>query len=392
MQTPQAQAQTQTYKKDGEILTILEQRIAENLPLEVFDYPYILTPENYSEIKLNSPLSTKQLEVLTDYNSFTQNFLHDLGIEIQTTKTDTFEKFLELSRNIYLFRFVEARTLFAQYSLFTVPTLGAIQIAQESGDYTENTLSVEINIPDSMVINDDGIFNFEQTLALEEKTDLIKSTLSSFSNFLDLANKSIPDLLNITTRGFLISMNESIILEIMQVVLQNLIIETNKLVYNYISRGYSPVEASDNVRDLLIKTTPKSGILLPESLKHMQKPTEEMVKENINDNILLDQKTKEDLFQEIMELIVHYSTQGEFISPNMYKLEFIHYSDLLPDYKDYHHIIEVYLLDDIGDTLSTPNEAYDIDFSRTSKEALFKLVTNGFENPNLTLNDYLYKV
>lgn len=390
MQTPQAQ--TQTYKKDVGTLTILEQKIAENLPLEVFDYPYILTPESYLEIILTSPLTTKQLDILSDYNSFTQKFFQNLGIKIEIPETDTFKKFLELSRNIYLFRFVEARTLFAQYSLFTVPTLGAIHIARESGDYTENTLSVEINIPDSMVINNDGLFDFEQTLALEEKTNLIKSTLSSFSNFLDLANKSIPDLLNITTRGFLISINESIILEIMQVVLQNLIIETNKLVYNYISRGYSPVEASDNVRDLLIKTTPKSGILLPESLKHMQKSTEEIIRENINDNILLDPKTKEDLFQEIMELIIHYSTQGEFISPNMYKLEFIHYSDLPPDYKNYHHIIEVYLLDDIGDTLSTPNEAYDIDFSRTSKEALFRLVTNGFENPNLTLNDYLYRV
>ncbi len=390
MQTPQAQ--TQTYKKDVETLTILEQKIAGNLPLEVFDYPYILIPESYSEIILTSSLTAKQLEILSEYNFFTQNFLHNLGIEIQTTKTNTFEKFLELSRNIYLFRFVEARTLFAQYSLFTVPTLGAIQIAQESGDYTENTLSVEINIPDSMVINNNGMFDFEQTLALEKKTNLIKSTLSSFSNFLDLANKSIPDLLNITTRGFLISMNESIILEIMQVVLQNLIIETNKLVYNYISRGYSPVEASDNIRDLLIKTTPKSGTLLPESLKHMQKSTEEIIRENINDNILLDPKTKEDLFQEIMELIIHYGTQGEFISPNMYKLEFIHYSDLPPDYQNYHHIIEVYLLDDIGDTLSTPNEAYDIDFSRTCKKALFRLVTNGFENPNLTLNDYLYRV
>lgn len=386
-----SQLQVQVYS-DADELTNLEKEIAGVFPYEVFDYPYILTPENYSEVKLTSPLSAKQMEVLTKYNSFVQKFFHNLGMEVNLPQTDVFEKFLELSRNVYLTRFVEARKLFAQYSLFAVPTLGAIQIALKSEDYTENTLSMEVNIPDSLVVNDDGTFNFDKTVDLEKKTNLIKSTFSSFSNFLDLANKSIPDLMNITTRSFLISMNEKIILEIMQVALQNLIIDVNKLVYNYISRGYTPIEAYENVRELLIETTPRTGTKLPETLKHAQKPTEELVRENIKQHIQIDQSVQDELFNEIMELIVHYSAQGELVSKNMYTLRFVHYADLPADYSRYHHVIEVFLMDDIGDTVTTPNEAYDIDFSRSCKQALFKLVTNGFENPRLTLNDYLYRV
>jgi len=373
-------------------LNILEQEIADIFPPQVFDYPYILSPETHKDIKLNSPLSAKQIEVLSRYNSFADSFFTEIGVEIDHSEVDLFEKFLELSRNIYLVRFVEARKLFAQYSLFIIPTLAGLQIAKDFGESTESPVSMEISIPGSLLINDDGSFDFEGTVELEKKTNTIKSTFSSFSNFLDLANKSIADLTNITTRGFLISMNEKALLEIMQIALQNLIIEVNKLSYDYIDRGYSPREAYENVRKMLMETTPKTGTILPEVLKSSQKPTEDLIIENIKLHIEIDQNVQEDLFTEIMELIVHYSSEGLLVSENMYKLRFLHYADLPADYQNYHHVIEVFLMDDFGDTLLNPSEAYDIDFSRNFKEILFTLVTNGMENPDLPIEDYLYRV
>ncbi len=374
-------------------LTQLESVIAELFPGEVFDFPYILTPESSFDIRLTAPLSAKQIDALTNYNSFAQNFFSSLGLEIELVDNlSVFEKFLELSRSIYLYRFVEARKLCAKYSLFAIPTLGAIQIALNSKEDTENTLSMEIDIQDGLVVNFDGTFNFDETVKREKETDTIKSIFSSISNFLALANKSIVDLSNITTRSFLISMNENILIDIMQVALQNIIIEVDKLVYDYINRGYTPRDAFENVRELLVSSTSKKGTKLPESLGHIQKDTESLVLESINKYIKVEEKIIEELFTDIMELIVHYSSQGELVSKNFYKLKFIHHAELPAEYRNYHHVVELYLMDDSGDTLSTPSEAYDIDFSRQSKEAIFRLVTNGFNNPRLPITSYLYRV
>lgn len=385
---------TQTLLEDPVTeLTNLEQEISETFPGEIFDYPFILSPRVDSLVSLTTPLNARQIEILTKYNDFATTLFSHLGIPLDVPQKYTvFEKFLEFSRNIYLVRFVEARKLFAQYSLFAIPTEGAIEIATELGDFSENTLSMEINIPGTFVVDDNGILDFEKTVDQETKTNLIRSTISSFGNFIDLANKSIVDLMNITTRSFLISMNEQIILEIMQVVLQNLIIEVNKLVYNYLDRGYPPHESYENVRQLLITTTNKTGTKLPDALKHLQADTEKIIMESIKQNIKVGENVQRDLFTDIMELIVHYSTRGELVSKNLYKLKFVHYMDLPVAYEMYHHVVEVFLLDDFGDSLSVPSEAYDIDFSRESKEAMFRLVSNGFINPRLTLNDYLYRV
>lgn len=389
----QSLSKQRTNTTPASVLTELESEVSQAFPGEVFDYPYILTPENSTNVTLNAPLNSQQIKLLTKYNEFGQKYFSDLGIEIDLpSDAGLFEKYLEFSRNLYLVRFVEARKLFGQYSLFAIPTLGALEISRKSDDLSENTMSMEIFIPEAFVINDNGSFNFEDSVSLEKQTNLIRRTLSSFGNFIDLANKSIPDLLNITTRSFLISMNEQVIIDTMQVALQNLIIEVNKSVYEYLDRGFPPQEARENVVSMLKQSTSSRGTLLPRTLNHMQQSTEELIQDALSDHIKIEKSVQDDLFTEIMELIVHYCFEGELVSQNIYKLVFTPYDDLPSEYQRYHHVVEVFLMDDEGDTLSVPNEAYDIDFSRKSKEAIFRLVTNGFENPQLPLNNYLYRV
>jgi len=370
----------------------LEKKIASQISPEIFDYMFLLTPETSQEIKLTSSLSMRQMSLLDQYNLISSQYIESLGIKLEELKTGTFEKFLTLSRNIYLIRFVESRKLFAEYSLFAVPSIEEMNLSYNFSGNIEPAMSMEIKIPDSLLISNNGELDFDKTVETEEKTNDIKSTLSSFSIFLDLANKSLRDLTNITMRAFLVSMNQNILLELMQIVLQILTIEISKTVYDYINKGYPPLEAVNNTTSLLLKTTKKTGTKLPDMLNHIQKDIEGLIEENLQLHIRLEKQILVDLKNEIMELIVHYCSQGLIVPTNFYKVVFQHHSDLPEEYLKYHHIMNVYLLDDFGDTSQNPNELYDIDFSRSFKEMLFNLVTNGTVNPNLTLEEYVYKV
>lgn len=370
----------------------LEKQIANQISPEIFDYMFLLRPETSQEIKLTSALSLRQLDLLNQYNSASSTYIKSLGIEPEEIKGETFEKFLALSRNIYLIRFIEARKLFAEYSLFAIPSIEAMNLSYNFSGNIEPAMSMEIKIPDSLFTTSEGGLDLDKTITMEEKTNNIKSTLSSFSVFLDLATKSLRDLTNITTRAFLVSMNQNILLELMQIILQILTIEIGKNVYEYIDKGYPPLEGVDNVTSLLKKTTKKTGTELPAMLSHIQKDIENLIDENLQLHIHLEKVILTDLKNEIMELIVHYCSQGQVVPLNFYKLVFQHHADLPEEYERYHHVLNVYLLDDFRNTSRNPNEIYDIDFSRSFKETLFKLVTNGTVNPTLTLEEYIYQI
>jgi hypothetical protein len=163
----QSLSKQRTNTTPASVLTKLESEVSQAFPGEVFDYPYILTPEISTNVTLNAPLNSQQIKLLTKYNEFAQKYFSDLGIEIDLpSDAGLFEKYLEFSRNLYLVRFVEARKLFGLYSLFAIPTLGALEISRKSDDLSENTMSMEIFIPDAFVINDNGSFNFEDSVSL----------------------------------------------------------------------------------------------------------------------------------------------------------------------------------------------------------------------------------
>lgn len=388
---PQSTANIITDDLINEI-KLLEQEVVNQLSSKVFDYIYLLSPTRKQTIQLLTPLNTKQTEVLTKYNTFVEKLLKQLSLDLDLKNKDLFNKFLEYSRSIYLIRYIEARQLFAEYALFTIPTKESKQYAKDHNESTENTISIEIKVKDAFSLEEDGSINILDTIKKEDSSNLIKSSLATLEVIFELTGKSLIDLSNITSRAFLVSLNQKFLQYLMQSSLQILVIETNKLAYNYIDRGFTPKEAYENVRKILIDTTPKHGIQLTQTLSHIQPQIEELVKTGIEDNINLEKAIQQELFKEIMELLVHYATQGLYVSKNMYQLKFIQYSELPEEYANYHNVIELYLMDDEGTVLNVPSEAYDIGYSKNFKEQLFNLVTNGIENPLLTLEDYLNEI
>jgi hypothetical protein len=369
----------------------LEKLISTQISPYILDYIFLLAPNRDDRITLSKPLTVEQTKLLENFNQLSLKYFDSIELPLETEKVGTFENYLEIQRNVYLTRFVEARKLFAEYALFSIPTKEAEKLSKDLSPELEPAISMEIKIANALIINDDGSFNFKETKEKEETSNLIKSVFSSYGNLSYLTFKSIRDLYNITTRAFLISMNQDFLIKLMEVVLQKLIIESNKLVYNYLDKGYPTNEAISNVKSLLEKSTKKEGIELPSQFNNIEKEIEETIETNLKENIKLEKKYLTDLKNEIYELLVHYSTTGKYVSTNFYKLKFIEFSDLGETYRNQHNVVELYLYDDFQDVSKHPAEAYDIDFSRDFKVTLFQLVTNGNENPNLTLEDYLYK-
>jgi hypothetical protein len=378
--------------KITEGLTRLEGEIAKTISPFILDYITILDPIRQDSINLNHPLTLAQSELLDEYNNLGLEYFKTIDININIENTDKFANFLEVSRNVYLTRFVEARKLFAEYAFYSIPTKEAIKLSEAISPEMEPAVSLELKFPDLLLVEDDGSIILEKINNIESDTDLFKSTLSSYGNLIYLTAKSIRDLMNITTRSFLISMNKDILIELMQVVLQELIVNADRLVYSYIKRGYSTHDSIQNVKSLLEKTTKESGTTLPKAFENIQKTIVDTLDTNLEVHIKLEKEIRIQLREEIMELLVHYCRIGRIISENFYKIKFIEFSKLEDEYKKYHNVIETYLLDNQGDPSNHPVEAYDIDFSRDFKRILFTLVTNDNVNPNLTLEDYLYNV
>lgn len=370
----------------------VERRISKEISPFAMDYIYLLAPERNEQIKLSTPLTTGQTDLLKKYNNLCLDYFKYIDVPIESLSTDTFESFLEIQRSVYLVRFVEARKLFVEYSLFSIPTKESRMLSSQLSPNLEPAVSLEVKVDQAFIVNDDGSLNFKKTQLKEKDSNLLRSVFSSYANLTYMTFKSIRDLHNITTRAFLINMNQEMLIRLMEIVLQKLFVESNKLVYNYIDKGYPTKEAVNNVKSLLEMSSNKSGVDLPEQFRNVREEIDQTISNNLSNHIKLESKYITELKSEIYELIIHYIKTGRLVSDAFYEIKFIEFDDLKDDYPNMHNVLELYLYDDFHEISTHAVEAYDIDFSRDFKKILFQLVTNGNTNPNLTLEDYLNRV
>jgi len=366
----------------------LERTIALEISPEVLDYLFLLDSNNKQKVSFNTPLTGKQIALLQEYNSIGIKILEEVEINLDITSSDVFDRFIEISHEIYLLRFTEARKYFVEYALVRVLSETESNYLQETKQNREQMFSIEIVIPEAFVLGPSGNLDYEKTVALENRTNLIAATLSSYSNLLDLSSRMYKDLYNLSPRTFLISMNQNLLVNLLQDLLHILIVEGNKEVYKYINSGYRPTEAIDNVKSMLSKSK-VSKTEFPERFTPFQNDIEEIISVSLqslknNDKILITE-----LKALIIEVLILYIREGLIISSNFYKIEFVHHNDLPEILSKYKHIINTYLLDDFGKTLKVPSETYDIRFSQKFKKILFNLLTNGNVNPNMPLEKYL---
>lgn len=377
-----------SFEKYFQELSKLESRIASEISPEVLDYLFLLDPNSKQRASFNTPLTGKQLSLLQEYNTLGNNISKEVGIDMKVTSEDVFEKFTQIIQQMYLMKFVETRKYFVEYAFVRVLSEPEKLYLREASIDREQMFTVEIVMPQVLVLEPSGKIDFDSTQDLEEKTNQIASTLSSYSNLFDLSSRLYRDIYNLSLRTFLISMNQDLLVSLSQDILHILIIEVNKDVYKYINSGYTPTEAIDNIKSML-KKTKISRTVFPERFAPFQADIEEIIEESLQSLKNNDKKLISEMKFMLIELLILYIREGLIVSSNFYKIEFVHHNDLSEVISMYKHIINTYLLDDFGQTLREPSETYDIRFSRRFKKILFNLLTNGNVNPNMPLEKYL---
>lgn len=368
-------------------ISVLEKRIASEISPFVLDYLFVLAPEMKKEINFNTPLTGSQIKLLQEYNSIASKILDISQVTVNIKTDEVFKKFIDFSHEIFLFRYVEARRYFIEYCLKRVLSEPELRNLQDYSPDAEQETSVEIVIPEAFIVNPAGVVDFYKSAQQEEKHNLIASTLSSYSNFLDLSSRLYKDIYNLSKYTFLISMNQNVLVQLFQDVLQVIIIEINKEVYKYINSGYKAGEAIENIISLLKQTTKNEDY--PDLLAHLKKDVEELIDDGLAEITLKDKQIILELKNDIISLLLLYIHEGLIVSSNFYKVEFVHHDDLPELISSYRHIINIYLYDDFGNTIVDPSETYEIAYSTSFKTILFNLVTNGNINPVLTLDNYL---
>lgn len=369
-------------------LIALEKEIANTISPIVLNYVFLLDPEQNYQVQMSTSLTKNQLTLLQSYNSAAIKLLNKNGIETELKTDDVFEKFKSIQKDIYTLRYIQAKKYFASYAFVRIPTLEEKDLARLVDESDEIQIFLEIYIPAVIKLLDNGSVDLDATSVEESDTNTIAATMSSYSNYIDLANRMLKHIFSISDYVFLVSFNQSELIELFKNLLQPIVIQTNKDIYNYIKRGFKPKEAISNVKSLNSNEAEKNPRGFYNKFDHIDPLLNEFV-ENMMSKNKLDRKVVTNVVKDIVDLLVLYHKEGYTVSENYYKIKFIDYKDISPIYSKYHHLMEIYLYDDVGDTLGAASELYDIRFSTEFKRMLFNFVTGGIENPYLTLDEYL---
>lgn len=388
--------QKNTSIEDNKVLTKLskeladiEVKIGKKLGYKVFDYIYVLDPYSKSDIKV-SGLQAAENELLQKYIDTAHSILKALEIDVELESEDLFDQFLEISHEIYLIRFTEARQLAAEYAIVRIPTGTEQELLRKDPfvELPEFNVTISIDIPDGFIIDDYGRIDLKATEANEKRTNEIKATLSAIGEMLPVKEQMYSDMFRISHKAIMLSLNSERFKNFCEYAAQFFLVISAKLVYKYIQQGYSIIESKENVHDYLKKQTDGFGTKFPADYENLVS----QLKEDLQDVFEGTKATKETIdtiTNEFLELWVFYLNEGTFIPENYYETRFRDSKQFNTYEQYYHYIIDVFPYDDYGQLLWTPIEAYDIDFSQNTKKTIFEVVTNGIQNPDLTLDDYL---
>lgn len=370
-------------------LASIETKLGKALGYKIFDYAFVLDPFSRSTISV-SGLKEENNDLLKKYIDKAHEILKAMKVDLKIQSEDLFDQFIEISHEIYLVRFLEARQLVAEYALVRVPTRTEQELMRKDPlrDIPELDITVSINIPDGFLLNDYGGIDFEATKKSEEKTNQLKSTLSAIGEMIPIKEQMYNDILSISHRAMIIRLNPDLFINFCEYASQLFLVITARMVYRYIDQGYSIMESRENVYDYIKKLTSKAGTKLPKDYEKLAEQLKEELAE-ILAQTAANKETKEIIINEFLELWVFYLNEGIFVPENFYNIKFRDSTEFNSYEQYYHYLLDVYPYDDYGQLLWTPIEAYDIDFSQETKQTLFEVVTNGIQNPDFTLDDYL---
>lgn len=366
-------------------LAAAEIQLVQSIGPQIFDYASVLSAKTEVQVNLDQ-LDARQLQLVQNYNSAAEKILLELGIELDNIH-DPKQDFLEFSRALFQLRYLQALQDFGQYSLVKVATKLERKYLETFPQVAPPSETLVIDCEDGFVVDELGQLDIAATIAQEQKLHKLATRLSSVSELARLDSLIREIHSHITVYGMFGYLYESELaahnIKIAEFILNQLI----HTVYAYIARGYTPVQAEDNVKTYYANITKKGDqqTELGTIIKFVTAATHELVIQKTKNKAMAEAISKE-----YEDAIAGMLIDQLFRATNYYKLEF-RYADKLDieEAEQYQCLIDMKLLTDKGKPSDFPMETYSIELGITSRDLIFHAVTAGIENPYYTLNDYL---
>jgi hypothetical protein len=373
-----------------EELKEIETEVTKQLGPQVWDYgPALLGTPSLSLDMVN--LTPETMSLLKSYLARIQEILTALKLpQMPELENKPLQNFSEAMHTLYYLKEQQAEMLFADYELLRIQTWVETKIFEYSkGLMSEPDQTFAVNIPGSIVVTDDKMVDAEATLAKENNEHNIKSYLSGFPFAKKGRDSFLRDFMSFTTKGMVPRFYFKEMEELCEKLLTEVMIVTSKQVYSYLGKGYTPKQAQTNSYNYFLQILKDQNDKYEPDLAELGQKLRDITTEALGAIKPLEEQTKKIVTEELLAFMIEYFKTNKVFPWNYYKLEIRkanpkHLSEL-----DYDYVIDSFLLENDGSVTSYPVETYAFAFTPEAKIDIFNYVTDGFINPNYSLEDYL---
>jgi hypothetical protein len=244
-------------------------------------------------------------------------------------------------------------------------------------------------MPDVILTTPGGAVDLQATAAQEQKTAEIKCYFSTFP----AADKYKLSLFNVLYERSSYSMVprlfEDKILELCKQVLHSLLYSPVHTIYDYLDRGYSPVQALNNTSRYIENILRKQNFSLSPEFSDTDALLDDLIHKELDKIPQLEKKTKDVFAKELKyEAIIRLNSR-EIYPNNYYQLNFRKPLPTNPEEAEFDALVDLYIYTEHGLNNDYPMETYALILTEEAKQNIYQVVSNGQIDPNFTVNDYL---
>lgn len=373
-------SQIEIYEKISSIAL----KINSMLGPELWDYAYLFNSAKKNRIEFKS-INIKAEELINSYiqevNSIRR--LYDLPDIKGKDLSETFDKAMH---NYFELRFLEGRSLFADYELLRIVTDTEYRLMVASKeDLLKLSDSFAIYISEGIVKNMKGDIDIDETIEHEKKNNFIKSYLSCVSEVKEKAYRINIDFREFTTMSVPTYLYNKEIMDMFEYMITKIMDLNVRSIYSYINKGYTLDQAKTNVFTYFRSIIEKQEYRLAPEFSELENDILENTANSLKKLKGLEDRTVEVLKWEMYELLIDKYVLGELNVLNFYDLEFRQADPSRIHESGYDYICDSYLLQNNTRAMDFPIESYAMTLTPRSKFDIFSYVSLGMENPNYRL-------
>jgi hypothetical protein len=366
-------------------LKSLESEIARKISPILLDYVFLFTPDVEYQIHIDQ-LQKEGRELLNKYIILSDNLLKKMNIEPQKKLNDIVEDFLTSIRDMYLLRYVDAKSIFSNYEFIRIPTF-----FEEKLKDTKQEETLTFIIPNGLVLNEIGEIDPIGTIKSENENHIIARYISAYKHSRLMSEQMFSDLRAISTKAFAYPIFSKQLKELTSEVLYTAVFHLTGEVYKYTDKNYSLQDSMTNVYEYFIQIAQQGNTAVIKAIPVLFAELKEKIEFSLSKIIDLNTDTKAIILDDYFELIIAYIKAYKILPKDYYRIG-IRNVDKFNDYEkkqNYSTLLDLFLITPEGQIVETPLETFNLALTNPAKILIFKTVVGEIENPKLTLKHYL---